>query len=341
MRTSLQQRAESYPLWWCPQKGLVVVAGVDTQDNRLAIVIRAYGRGEESWGIYHGEIYGSPSLPETWAKLRALLDAPIKHASGQTLRVDAAFIDQGGHHAEDVKAFCREAGLRGKHWHAIAGAKAYDAPKLGRPKTVEFNWRGQAVPGGAVLRHLGTQAIKNLIDGRLQLKGEGPGVYHFPLAFERDYYEQLRAEKREWRRDQQGNKALWWVNPSGARNEATDCETYAYGAYLYVMSGRHTEQFFRMREKLLAPAPQPDMFDAAAAPVPAAAPDPEALAAAAAATANPTDLDYSIEASAREDAEDDQDLQVDDDEAEPAPAARQAPRKRPPTRRRGGFARNW
>jgi phage terminase large subunit GpA-like protein len=334
---ALQKRAENYPMWWAPQKALVFVAGVDTQDNRLAITIRGYGRGEESWGLYHGEIYGSPSLPETWAKLRLLLEAPIKHASGQTVRVDAAFVDQGGHHAEDVKAFCRDAQLRGKHWMASAGAKAYDAPKLGRPKTVDFTWQGRPVPGGAMLRHLGTQAIKNLIDGRLQLSGEGAGVFHFPLAFERDYYEQMRSEKREWRRDQAGRKALWWEKGSG-RNEYWDCEVYAYGAYLYVMSGRHTEQFFRTREKLLAPVAQADMWDPnASTPATsdaAPAPDPEALEAVALATSSPADLEPAAAS------EGSSDPPLDRDDPEPARAAA-APRKRPAPRRRGGFARTW
>ena len=125
----------------CPPGGLICTAGVDTQDNRLAVVIRAWGRGEESWGVWHGEIYGNPSAPETWAKLRDLLEAPIQHASGQVMRVDAAAIDAGGHHGEDVYAFCRDAQLRGKHWFAIRGAKSYDAPKLSRPKKIEFTMR--------------------------------------------------------------------------------------------------------------------------------------------------------------------------------------------------------
>jgi phage terminase large subunit GpA-like protein len=256
----LQQRAEQYDLMTCPMGGLIVLAGVDTQDNRLAIVIRAFGRGEESWGIWHGEIYGDPSHPETWAKLRELLDSPIRHASGQVMRVDVAFIDAGGHHGEDVYAFTRDAALRGKTWLAIRGAKSYDAPKLGRPKTIDFTWRGQPVPGGAQVRFLGTQAIKNLIDARLKLAKPGGGYYHNPLGFQRDYYEQVRAEKREWRKDTQGRKALWWVK-SAARNEAWDCEVYLYAAYLYAMSGRHADAVWAAREKVYGRVQQLDLLD--------------------------------------------------------------------------------
>ena len=255
----LQQRAERYDLMSCPHGGLVAVAGVDTQDNRLAVVIRAFGRGEESWGVWHGEIYGDTSSPEVWGKLRELLDAPIRHACGQIMRIDAAAIDSGGHHTEDVYAFCRDAQMRGRHWFAIKGAKSYDAPKLGRPKTIDFTWRGQAVPGGVTLRHVGTQSIKSLIDGRLKLTKAGGGCYHFPLGFQADYYKQLRAERREWRRDMQGHKALWWVHSTNERNEAWDCEVYAYVAYLYSMSGRHAETVFKAREKLFGTVHQTEL----------------------------------------------------------------------------------
>jgi hypothetical protein len=56
------------------------------------------------------------------------------------------------------------------------------------------------VAGGAELRFVGTQAIKNLIDGRLKLGKPGGGYYHFPLGFQADYYKQLRSERREWRK---------------------------------------------------------------------------------------------------------------------------------------------
>lgn len=262
----LQQRAERYEPMTCPYGGLVLVAAVDTQDNRLAVVIRAFGRGEESWGIFHGEIYGDPSVPETWTKLRELLTAPVRHESSQIMRVDAAAIDAGGHHGEDVYAFCRDAQLRGRHWFAVRGARSYDAPKLGRPKTIDFTWRGKPVPGGAQLRFVGTQSLKNLIDGRLKLTKPGGGCYHFPLGFQADYFKQLRSERREWRRDMQGHKALWWVKGT-ERNEAWDCEVYAYAAYLYAMSGRHAETVFRERERLYGERRQLELLDDGA-PVP-------------------------------------------------------------------------
>jgi phage terminase large subunit GpA-like protein len=333
----LQQRAEAYDPMSCPTPGLVVTAGVDTQDNRLAVVLRAWGRGEESWGLWHSEIYGNPAAPDTWAKLRDLLEAPIRHASGQVMRVDAVAIDAGGHHGEDVYAFCRDAQLRGRHWFAIRGAKSYDAPKLSRPKKIEFTYRGQPVPGGAELRFVGTQAIKNLIDGRLRLAQPGGGTYHFPLAYQADYYKQLRSEKREWRRDVQGHKALWWVK-GRERNEAWDCEVYAYAAFLYAMAGQHAETVWRRREKLYGAVRQVDWLEAAPpapTPAPAAEPAPTAPASEPADLADPAKPTEPPPQTAPE---------LPPREPDPDPPPRlppRPPRGRPLPRPRRGFALTW
>ncbi|MHB8947547.1 MAG: terminase gpA endonuclease subunit [Rhodoferax sp.] len=261
----LQSLSESYALMSCPMGGLVCVAGVDTQDNRLAYVIRAYGRQEESWGLAHGEIYGDTSQPEVWKKLAEVLDAPIAHSCGQVMRVDVAFIDMGGHRGEEVKAFCRDARLHGKHWCATLGAKPLHAPPLGKPRKVDFTWRGKEVPGGAEFRYIGTQTIKNMLDGRLKLGTEanavrsGAGVFHTPIGFEQDYFDQMRSEQRILHKDNSGNKVMMWVHLSG-RNEAWDCEVLCYAAYLYVIQGRHAETVFGQREKLYQEARQGDLL---------------------------------------------------------------------------------
>jgi len=321
---ALQKRAEAYDLMTAPMGVLVVTAGVDTQDNRLAVVIRGWGRGEESWGLWHGEIPGDPALPDVWRKLAELLEVQIRHASGQMMRIDAVAVDSGGHHTEDVYAFTRDAGLRGKHWIAIKGAKEIDAPKLGRPKAQEFTWRGQAVPGGATLRQVGTQAIKTLIDGRLKLPGKGGGgYYHFPIGFDAEYYKQLRAESRVWERDRRGTKRLVWK--ATQRNEAWDCEVYNYAAFLYAMSGRHAETVFRERERLFGSVRQLDLLEAPATePTDPQAPAPaEEMPASAGAHTAQQEID---------DAADDERIR-----APMATVKRRAPK--PP--RRGGFVTGW
>lgn len=261
----IQARAENYLPMTCPMGGLIACAGVDVQDNRLAVTIRAYGRGEESWGLFHDEIFGSPSDAATWKKVEDILLMPIRHASGQMMRVEAACIDTGGHYTHDVYAFCKTAQARGRHWLAIRGAKPVDAPILGKPKTQQFNWQGQPVAGGVQLRSIGTQAIKNRLDFRLrEISRHGAGFMHFPMAYTPDYYAQLRAEKRVWVKQASGMRARMWECPSGVRNEAWDCEVYAYAAFSYLTSS-NADVAFALREKIFH-AGQRDLFVDASAP---------------------------------------------------------------------------
>lgn len=44
---ALQRRAEPYRRYTVPRDGLVLVSGIDTQDNRWEIVTWAIGRGEK------------------------------------------------------------------------------------------------------------------------------------------------------------------------------------------------------------------------------------------------------------------------------------------------------
>jgi len=70
----LKARCEPYQILSVPMGGLLLTAGVDVQDDRLAVVIRAWGRGEESWLVYWGELYGDPAHPHIWDELDALLN---------------------------------------------------------------------------------------------------------------------------------------------------------------------------------------------------------------------------------------------------------------------------
>jgi phage terminase large subunit GpA-like protein len=257
----LRKRCEVYDKWTAPPAALLAVAGVDVQDNRLAVEIRAYGRGEENWGIWADEIYGDPSTSELWAKLADVLNTNIKHANGQMMPISVACIDAGGHHQEDVYAFCQSWGERGKKWFAIRGASQFDAMPLGRPKKLSFNYKGVEIPGGASLRFLGTQAIKTKIDARFKA-AVGPGAYHWPMDYPTDYFEQIRSEKRVWHRDSKGHKALVWKRGS-ERNEYWDCLVYNYAAFLIATQGSNLEKIWNDCETIYGLKAQGDLLDSA------------------------------------------------------------------------------
>ena len=83
--------------------GLLLVAGVDVQDDRLEVEIKAYGRGKESWSVDYRVIQvpdqaGQPlktSAPEVWQELEALLAKDWPRESGGTMPIMAMAIDTG------------------------------------------------------------------------------------------------------------------------------------------------------------------------------------------------------------------------------------------------------
>jgi phage terminase large subunit GpA-like protein len=96
-------RREHYELGVVPLGGLLLVAGVDVQDDRLEVEIKAYGRGKESWSVDYRIIQlpdqsGQPiktSAPEVWQELEALLATDWPCASGATMPIMAMVIDSG------------------------------------------------------------------------------------------------------------------------------------------------------------------------------------------------------------------------------------------------------
>jgi phage terminase large subunit GpA-like protein len=236
---SLQARAELYDPKVLPARVLAVTAGVDVQDNRLAVSLYGWGRDEEAWVIGHQEIYGDPARPEVWAQLDNMLGTPIEHELAEPLTVMAACIDSGGHHTHDVYAYARE--RRAKHYMAIKGQSQKNKPAIAKPTRVDINWRGKVLKSSAEVWPVGTDTIKSVIYSRLKHNEPGAGFIHFHAELTADFYEQLTAEKQVTKYIK-GFPVREWVKKSGARNEALDTAVYAYAALqsLYMRYNRRT-----------------------------------------------------------------------------------------------------
>jgi len=225
----LRERVEPYRIGTVPAGALMLVASVDTQDDRLEYKVKGWGRGEESWLIDYGQIYGNPAQPETWAELEKLLDKSYPHVWGGSLRILAMAIDSGGHHTQSVYLFCAKWAHR--HVFAVKGANTAGRPVLGRPSMVEINHKGMVIKDGCRLYPIGTDTAKSAIFNRLDLKA-GAGALHFPTGLPDAYFEQFTAEKRV-ERWVKGSLRFQWLNSPGARNEAIDLEVYNYAAAIY------------------------------------------------------------------------------------------------------------
>jgi phage terminase large subunit GpA-like protein len=244
----LRARGERYRELTVPWGGVVLTAGVDVQHDRLAIVIRAWGRGEESWLVWWGEVYGRTMVVEwdeygalkketsgAWWDLDQLLMGAFEHTSGVQLRVRAASIDSSDGQTQDaVYAYVRR--RLGRGFMAIKGAShdtgkdIFSPPRL----SVDTNGRHKPHPSGVKPYIVGTQVAKDLIlgvdeqGGRIKLLGSGPGRMHWYDTVRPDYYDQITAEVKVPHKTIRGR--LVWACQAGRRNEGTDCEVYALHA---------------------------------------------------------------------------------------------------------------
>lgn len=238
---ALQERCEEYNLLTVPEGGLLLTAGVDVQDNRLAVKVKAWGVDEESWLVNWTEIYGDPadlSPAGPWAQVDSVLQQEYIHSNGAKMQVIAAAVDTGGHYTHEAYMFCRA--RKKRHVIAVKGANTPGRPAIGKPSRQDVNFKNQTIKAGVDLWLVGTDTIKSTIYGRLKKADrDGPGAYHFPIGLSDEYFKQLTAEKQVTRYVNGFPKRIWFKK-DGARNEALDCEVYAYAAlqYFYTRTNR-------------------------------------------------------------------------------------------------------
>lgn len=220
----IADRAEAYKLRTAPLGVGAITAGIDTQDNRLAVQIVGWGRGMSCWVLDYIELMGDPADDAVWIALIDLLNRPIEHVNGHQLPILAAAIDAGGHRTEAVKDFVRRRLIRRPM--VIFGAVNNNAPVLSKPKAQDVNWRGNYNKRGVHIQHVGTVAIKNVLFGRLATDGDkdiASRMVHFSEDLPGEYFSGITSETY----DPRSNR---FVKKRGARNEPLDTWVYAYAA---------------------------------------------------------------------------------------------------------------
>jgi phage terminase large subunit GpA-like protein len=253
----LERRAESYRLRTVPLGGLVLVAGIDVQDDRFEVVTWAIGRGEEMWVVDYSVIYANPADEREWEeKLDPYLDAVFQHASGQGMRIEAAAVDTGGHFTHQAYNYCRTRERR--RVFAVKGDALPSKMVKGKATIQDVNWKGKVLKRGVRLWYVGTDTAKDLIYGRLMVTQPGPGYIHFSKDLPAQFYTQITAESRVPQRTSRGIEYRW-VNTKRARNEALDCTVYAMFCTHALGLHMRTEKEWDRLEQAVQP-PNADLF---------------------------------------------------------------------------------
>lgn len=255
---AIADRAEPYKLRVAPRGVLAVTAGIDTQDNRLAVHLVGWGRGMACWTVDYVELPGDPADDAVWTSLTELLNQPIEREGGGTLRLLAMAQDAGGHRTEAVKSFVRE--RRVARPMAIFGAVPNNAPILSKGKLHDVDWRGRSDKRGVMVYHVGTVGAKHWLYSRLSADADRQPedrVAHFSDELPPEFFTGLVGEVYNPAKNR-------FVNRRGARNEPLDTWVYAFAAahhpelrlhrYTKVDWDRREEQLLAMAQAGSAPA---------------------------------------------------------------------------------------
>ena len=262
-------RREDYELGIVPARGLLLVAGVDVQDERLEVEIKAYGRGKESWSVDYRVIQvpdqaGQPlktSAPEVWQELDALLAVDWPRESGGTMPIMAMTIDSG-FRPQMVYDFAARhpQPAHGPAGDVIAAPRTVVATK-GKPDFLKLIVSVSPTDASRKRQnvriwHIGTHwAKQEFYDWlRIVLPDDGTfpaGYQHFAYK-DQDFYRGLCSESRIIR----SSGKVEWVPDKSVRNEPLDLAVLCRAAAAVCGIDRFTDDDWAALEGT-APEPPP------------------------------------------------------------------------------------
>ena len=218
----LLDRRLNYDIKTIPEDVMVLVAGVDTQKDRLEISLVGFARDYECYVIDHRIFWGDPNAAQVWNDLDDFLKKRFQTESGRIMPISCTCIDSGGHHTNQVYQFTKP--RQARRVFAIKGLSVAGKPIANRPTFVGKN--------RAVLYGVGTDQAKELIYGRLAVEADKTTL-HFAADLDEEYFKQLTAEKRVTTFTR-GKKQMVWkqIRP---RNESLDCLVYSFAA-IYILN---------------------------------------------------------------------------------------------------------
>lgn len=260
---------KNYPENICPAEALVVVMGIDVQDNRFAIRKRGWGRNGNSWGIVWKEIFGNVlnRSDPVWEDLKAEILKEIPHAGSEDKTITPIYVSiDAADNTELVYDFVNEMDELYSHVKVLAckGVRdlKFSADEIYRePNTLDLNTdqkarKTLAETMGVVVYNVGAHKAHSEILRRLnlvRLAKDRPDEYKSDLFFWNEseyglYEEQMTSCRKIFTQDRNGNmKEVYKLIP-GKRKEAMDCEKLALHAAYAAGIRNYTDSRWRELE---------------------------------------------------------------------------------------------
>jgi phage terminase large subunit GpA-like protein len=247
----LKDRADPHVFGTVPRGGLLLLAGGDTQDNRIEITVRAYGRGCETWQVDHKIFYGNPNDDQVWQDVAEyLFETEFPHVAGTKLKIHACAIDTQGHNTQAVYSFVHA--HTDKKVFAVRGRSGREKHIKDGVSLVDIDWRGKTRKRGLKLWQVGTNLAKDLIFGRLGIERSGPGYMHFSKDATDEFFKQMAGEARVERATAHGKESRWTALRK--RVEAWDCTVYLVWLETHLDLAKKTAKFWDQLEAEVQPA---------------------------------------------------------------------------------------
>ena len=228
---ALMERCEPYPQADVPARGLILTAGVDTQQDRLEVEVVAWAGGEESWSVAYQVILGDPDIPEgtpgsPWTHLTDYLRKRWTSEAGGEMVIETTCIDTGGSNTQSVYGYVKR--HKGDRVYGIKGQGGPGLPIVGNPARRRS---GKKTSRPIDVYIVGVDSAKSIVYKRLRIAEPGAGYCHFPQGRSAEYFRGLTAEKAVTK-FLKGFPRIEWHKTSGARNEPLDCRVYAFAALI-------------------------------------------------------------------------------------------------------------
>lgn len=215
----LAARIEHYEV--VPSGVLLLTCGIDIQEDRIELVVKGWGKADESWFIERRIFYGTTEALDTFKPLAEYLVSEFKHESGVSLKIVSVCIDSG-FRSTVVYQFVKSMQSKVKYIFAVKGFGGYGRKFIGKV-TNNNKYYARFLP-------LGVDEAKTTIYNRLAIDEPGTGYMHFNAKCDQDYFDQLTSEKHITKYSK-GFPTRVWLLKKGKRNEMLDVEVYNLAAY--------------------------------------------------------------------------------------------------------------
>lgn len=253
----------NYPEGIVPMEGLVLTAGIDVQDNRLAYVIVAFGRNDNMYLVKWEEIYGdvTNSNDSVWQQMKDICLSDVPHIGGKTLKIAAVSIDSGDN-TEVVYRWVQDMNFYNPQVFATKGVRdlrfsedeIYQEPReFDMMESEKRQRRTLAETMGVVVYQLGSHRAHGEILRKISLnknRDNRSDVFFFNEQSYGQFEEQMTSCRKIIDQSSAYSKPIYKLIP-GKRKEAMDaCKNALHAGYAIGIRNYSHVHFKKIEEYL-------------------------------------------------------------------------------------------